>query len=343
MILNRRNSIMFKIAVDANGGDYGVDTTVLGSMMAVQKYKDLEIILYGDEEKIKPLLTDSTRITIVHTKETIDMGEKDPVKAIRGNKEASLCLAMKACKLGEADACVTSGPTQCVVVGAHLLVRRLPQMDRVALCPFIPNMDGHPRLLLDVGANVELKKEHLGSLAIFASVVSKEILNVQNPKVGLLNIGSEPGKGREIDKEAYYYLKDLAGINFYGNVEPTEMINCPCDVVVTDGFSGNICLKSIEGTAKGMATMLSEEIKSSLGGKIGYLFMRKNLKRFKKRMSTKEVGGAMLFGLSKIVVKAHGNSDPYAFFHAIRLARELVEADIINKVSAELPSPEVQE
>lgn len=332
---------MIKIAVDANGGDYGVETTVLGSMMAVKQFKDIELVLYGDENKIKPLLKDSTRITIVHTEDTIAMGEHDPVRAIRSQKEASLCLAMKACKQGEADACVTSGPTQCVVVGAHLLVRRLPQMERVALCPFVPNLDGRPRLLLDVGANVELKKEHLGSLAMFASVVAEEILKVKEPKVGLLNIGSEPGKGRELEKEAFEYLKDLQGINFYGNVEPTEMINCPCDVVVTDGFSGNICLKSIEGTAKTMGTMLTQEIKSSLGGKIGYLFMRKNLKRFKKRMSTKEVGGAMLFGLSKIVVKAHGNSDPIAFFHAIRLTRELVEADIIQKVVSKLPAEEV--
>lgn len=331
---------MIRIAVDANGGDYGVNTTVLGSMMAVKRFKNLEIILYGDEEKIKPLLADNTRIKIVHTKETISMGEHDPVKAIRGQRDASLCLAMKACKDGEADACVTSGPTQCVVVGAHLLVRRLPQMERVALCPFIPNLDGRARLLLDVGANVELKKEHLGSLATFATVVSKEVLNVENPRVGLLNIGSEPGKGRQIEKDAYDYLSTLDSISFYGNVEPTEVINCPCDIVVTDGFSGNICLKSIEGTAKTMGVMLTEEIKSSLGGKLGYLFMRKNLKRFKNRMSTKEVGGAMLFGLSKIVVKAHGNSDAPSFFHAIRLAKELVEADIINKVVEKLPTEE---
>ena len=328
---------MIRIAVDGNGGDYGLDTTVLGSMMAIKKFPNIEITIYGDEEKIKDLLTDSTRITVVDTKETISMGEKDPVHAIRRQKDASLCLAMKACKNGEADACVTSGPTQCVVVGAHLIVRRLPQMERVALCPFVPNMDGHPRLLLDVGANVELRKEHLGSLAIFASVVSKEVLGVKEPKVGLLNIGAEPGKGREIDKEAYYYLQDLEGINFYGNVEPTEMVDCPADVVVNDGFTGNICMKSIEGTAKNMGKMLSQEIKSSLAGKIGYLFMRKNMKRFKERMSTKKVGGAMLFGLSKVVVKAHGNSDPESYFNAIRLAKEMVENDVINKVVEKLP------
>ena len=328
---------MIRIAVDGNGGDFGLETTVIGSMMAIKKFPNLEITIFGDEEKIKELLTDSTRITVVHTKDTISMGEKDPVHAIRHQKEASLCLAMKACKNGEADACVTSGPTQCVVVGAHLLVRRLPQMERVALCPFIPNMDGHPRLLLDVGANVELRKEHIGSLAIFASVVSKEVLGVKNPKVGLLNIGSEPGKGREIDKESYYYLESLEGINFYGNVEPTEMVDCPADIVVTDGFTGNICMKSIEGTAKNMGKMLTQEIKSSFGGKIGYLFMRKNLKRFKERMSTKKVGGAMIFGLGKVVVKAHGNSDPEAYFNAIRLAKEMVENDVINKVVEKLP------
>ena len=331
---------MIRIAVDGNGGDYGLETTVIGSMMAVKKFPNLEITIFGDEEKIKELLTDSTRINVVHTSETISMGEKDPVRAIRHQKDASLCLAMKACKNGEADACVTSGPTQCVVVGAHLLVRRLPQMERVALCPFIPNMDGHPRLLLDVGANVELRKEHLGSLAIFASVVSKEVLGVKNPKVGLLNIGSEPGKGREIDKESYYYLESLEGINFYGNVEPTEMVDCPADIVVTDGFTGNICMKSIEGTAKNMGKMLTEEIESSLAGKIGYLFMRKNLKRFKERMSTKKVGGAMLFGLGKVVVKAHGNSDAEAYFNAIRLAKEMVENDVINKVVEKLPKEE---
>lgn len=327
---------MVKIAIDANGGDFGVNTTVKGSMMAVKKIKDLELVLYGDEAKIKPLLTDSTRITIVDTKTTIDMGEKDPVHAIRSLKDSSLVMAMNSCKHGETDACVTSGPTQCVVVGAHLIIRRLPQMDRVALCPFVPNLDGRYRLLLDVGANVELKKEHLGGLAVFASVVAQEILHVESPKVGLLNIGSEPGKGRELEKEAYEYLKDLKEINFYGNVEPDQMVDCPTDIVVTDGFTGNICLKSIEGTGKTMAKMLKTEIKSSLGGIIGAIFMRKALKRFKDRMSSKKVGGAMLFGVSKIVVKAHGNSDPEAYSNAIKLAYDMVNADVINKVTTKL-------
>ena len=247
-------------------------------------------------------------------------------------------MAMYAAKNGEVDAVVTSGPTQCVVMAAHLIIRRLKQMERVALCPLLPNLDGNPRLMLDVGANVELKPEHLGQFAIFATVAAKEILGIKDPKVGYLNIGSEPGKGRQVDKDAYYYLEALEGINFYGNLEGDDIINCPTDIIVTEGYGGNICMKSVEGTAKGMAKLLKQEIKSSLGGKIGYLFMRKNLKRFAKRMDTKEVGGAMIFGIGKPVIKAHGNSDGYAFSSAIKQAINMIEKDIINKVVSALPS-----
>ena len=331
---------MIRIGVDANGGDFGVEATVPGSMRAIQMFKDIEIVLYGDENKIKPLLTNSERISIVHTSVTMDMGEHNPVHAVRTMKDSSLDMVMYACKRGEVDCVVTSGPTQCVIIASHLIIRRLPQMERVALCPIIPNYDRNPRLVLDVGANVELKKEHYGEFAIFATVAAREILGIKDPKVGLLNIGSEPGKGREIEKETYEYLKELPNINFYGNVEPNEVINCPTNIVVCDGFAGNICIKTLEGTAKGMGQMLKDEIKSSLGGKIGYLFMRKNMKRFKKRMDSREVGGAMIFGIGKPVVKAHGNSDPFAFTSAITQVYKMVKADLINKVLASLPKKE---
>ena len=331
---------MIKIGVDANGGDLGVEATVPGSMRAIQMFKDIEIVLFGDEEKIKPLLTNNERISIVHTKVTMDMGEHNPVHAVRTMKDSSLDMAMYACKRGEVDCVVTSGPTQCVIMASHLIVRRLPQMDRVALCPIIPNYDGKARLILDVGANIELKKEHLGQFAIFASVACKNVLGIKDPTVGLLNIGSEPGKGREQEQEAYEYLSNLDGINFKGNVEPNELINCPTDIVVTDGFTGNIAIKTLEGTAKGMGRMLKDEIKASLGGKIGYLFMRKNIKRFAKRMDTKEVGGAMIFGVSAPVVKAHGNSDGYAFSSAIKQARLMVQSKLIETVVSALPKEE---
>jgi len=331
---------MIKIGVDANGGDFGVETTVPAAMKAISMFDDIEIVLYGDENKIKPLLTNSERISIVHTEKTLSMGEKDPMRAVRREKDSSLCMTMYAAKNNEIDAVVTSGPTQCVVTGAHVIIRRLPQMERVALCPIIPNFDGKHRLMLDVGANVELKPEQLGQFAIFATIADKEIFGVENPTVGYLNIGSEPGKGREQDKDAYNYLKDLKGINFYGNIEPDQAINCPTDIILTEGYGGNICLKAVEGTAKTMGKMLKQEIKSSIGGKIGYLFMRKNIKRFAKRMDSKEVGGAMIFGINKPVVKAHGNSDAYAFASAIKQVRQMVKSNIIEKVIPYLPTIE---
>ena len=331
---------MIRIGIDANGGDFGCKTTVPAAMEAIKLFNDIEIVLYGDEKQIKPLLTDSTRIKVVHTENTLSMGEKDPVRAIRKNKDSSLCMALYAAKNGEVDAVVTNGPTQCVVMGAHLIIRRLEQMERVALCPVIPNYDGHPRLLLDVGANVELKPAHYQEFAIFATVAAKEVLGIKNPTCGLLNIGSEPGKGREIDKEAYYLLEKTEGIDFKGNVEPDQIIDCPTTIVVSDGYSGNIALKSLEGTAKGMGRMLKQEIKASLGGKIGYLFMKKNLKRFDKRMDSSEVGGAMIFGIGRPVVKAHGNANSKTFTSAIRQVREMVKSDLIEKVIKALPKKE---
>lgn len=328
---------MIKIGVDALGGDFGVNTTVPAAMQAVENNKDIEIVLFGDEEKIRPLLTNDERITIVHTDQIMDMGEKNPMIAIRKNPNSSLCMVMKAAKDGEVDAVVTSGPTQGVVMAAHMIIRRMKQMDRVALCPIVPNYDGKPRLILDVGANVELKKEHFGEFGLFATVVAKEVLGIENPKVGYLNIGSEPGKGREIDKEAYEYLEHFEGINFYGNIEGDQVINAPVDIILCEGYGGNICIKTLEGTAKMMGVMLKEEIKASLGGKIGYLFMRKNIKRFAGRLDAKKVGGAMIFGINKPVVKAHGNSTSDIFEGAINQAYKMVKADIIGKVVEKLP------
>lgn len=331
---------MIKIAVDAMGGDYLCETTVPGAMAAVREFKDIEIVLYGDENKIKPLLTNSERISIVHTEKYVDMGEHDPVSYIRKNKDASLCMALEAGHNKEVDAVVSAGPTQCVIVGAHLIVRKLKQMSRVALCPIIPSLDGSGRLMLDVGANIELRPEHILDLAIFATTISHEILGVKNPKVGLLNIGTEKGKGRPVDNETYDLLEANPNVSFYGNVETKDILTSPCDIFITDGFTGNMVMKTMEGTAKVMGKMLKEEIKSSIGGKIGYLFMRKNLKRFQKRMDSSEIGGAMIIGVPTPVVKAHGSSNAYAFMNAIRQARTMVETDLINKVVNSLPKKE---
>lgn len=328
---------MIKIAVDAMGGDFSCETTVNGAMQAIKKFNDIEIVLYGDENQIKPLLTNSKNITIVHTDSAVDMGEKDPVKQIRNNRKSSLVLSMRSAKDGETQAVVTAGPTQAVIVGAHLIIKRIPQMSRVALCPIIPSADGRGKMMLDVGANIELRPEHLLDLAIFATVAAKEFLGVESPKVGLLNIGTEPGKGRDIDKETFNILTESPRVNFFGNVETKEILTNECDILITDGFTGNMVMKTMEGVAKGTGTMLREEISSSLGGKIGYLFMKKNLNNYKKRLDASEIGGAMIFGINVPVIKAHGNSDAYAFFNAIRQARSLAANDVVNKVIACLP------
>lgn len=330
---------MIRIGVDAMGGDYGLDATIKASLDIIKNFKDVEIVLYGKEEEIKPRLTSNERIEIVNCPKVLDMGEHDPIIAIRKDrKEASLCVLMTDARNKKVDCVVTSGPTQCVVVAAHLLIRRLEQVERIALCPIIPNLDGKPRLLLDVGANTSLKPEHISLLAQFATVVAEKVLGYKNPKVGLLNIGAEEGKGREVDKETYEVLKNNSKINFCGNVEANEVLMSPTEIIINDGFTGNVCMKTMEGTAKAMAKMLKEEIKSSLGGKIGYLFMRKNLKRFAKRMDSKEIGGAMLLGLGTPVIKAHGNSDAYAFYNAIIQGINMVKNDVIGNVLASLPS-----
>lgn len=327
---------MIKIGLDALGGDLGVNATVPGAMEAIKEMKDIEIVLYGDEAKIKPLLTNSERISIVHTDKAIDMGEHDPVKAIRTMKDSSLVMALKAGKDHEVDGVVTTGPTQCVVVGCHLIVRKIEGMQRIALCPLIANYDNKPRLLLDAGANVELKPEHINELATFASSVAEVVLDVKSPSIGLLNIGTEEGKGREVDKETYEVLKNNKNINFYGNVEPFAILNSPCHVLITDGFSGNMCIKSVEGTAKVMSKMLKDEIYSSFKGKIGGLLLKKNLNRFKKKMDTSEVGGAMVLGLPIPVVKAHGNSEAHGVMCAIRQVRNMVSSDVIAKAILKL-------
>lgn len=323
---------MIKIAVDAMGGDYGLATTIPAAMKAIKDFKDIEIVLYGDENQINAMLTNKERITVVNTTQVLDMGEHDPVRAIRNNRDSSMVCALRAGKNQEVDGVVSNGPTQCLVVGAHLVVRKLDKMSRVALCPIIPSMDGRGRLLLDVGANVELKPEHLHELAVVASIVAKAVLGRENPSVGLLNIGSEKGKGREVDQAAFDILSESKQINFYGNIEPNFVLTSDCDIFLTDGFTGNMVTKSIEGTAKTMGKMLKQEIKASLGGKIGYLFMRKNLKRFAKRMDTAEVGGAMVLGVGVPIVKPHGSSKEYDFYCAIRQVRKLIQSNLVEKV-----------
>lgn len=321
---------MIKLAIDAMGGDNAPSEIVKGVNIALKKHSDLEVVLYGDEGQIKKYLEESDRISIVHTPYKLDMGEKNPVMAIRGNKELSLVKAFSAVHNKECQGAVTCGPTQCVVVGAHMIVKKLPGMQRVALAPSLPNVGGKSRMMCDVGANVELRPEHIEQIALFASTFLEKTRGVEKPLVGLLNIGVEAGKGREQDRETFKILTENPNINFYGNVEPTEILNTPCDLLVNDGFSCNLIMKGIEGTAKAIGQLLKENIKSSLGGKIGYIFMRKNLAKFKKVLSSDEVGGSLLFGVDGVIVKGHGSSKAYAVSRAIELCMEGVNGGYVD-------------
>ncbi|MDY0276632.1 MAG: phosphate acyltransferase PlsX [Acholeplasma sp.] len=325
---------MIKIAVDGMGGDFAPEPIVKGTLEALDKFKDLEITIFGDEEKMRPFLKKHERLTVIHTDKFLDMGVKDPVTEYRRNKDASLFMAMRYVADGKAQAVVTAGPTQAVVVGGHLALRRMPQMKRIAIAPIIPSLDGKGRVLLDSGANVDLKAEHLVDLGIYASIVAEKVLNRKNPQVALINIGSEEGKGRELDVEAFELLKNNEHINFFGNLEPKEVFMTSADVLLTDGFTGNVVMKTMEGTALGLGKILEREIKSSFKSKIGYLFMKKALKNFKKSLDASEIGGALVIGLNHVLIKAHGSSNAYAFYNAIRQARTMVESDVINTVNA---------
>lgn len=334
---------MIKIAIDAMGGDNAPVEIVKGCDLALDAYKDIELVLFGDEKQIKSLLKHQDRVTIVNTTEVISMGEKDPVRAIRSNRDSSMVKALYSAKNGDTSAVVSAGPTQALIVGAHLVIKRMEKMHRVALAPIIPSVDQKGRILLDVGANIELRPEHLLELALYATVVSREYLGVEKPSVVLMNIGTEEGKGRELEKETFKLLKENPQIHFLGNIEGKEILTTEANIVLTDGYTGNVLMKTMEGTAKGMGNMLKEEIKSSLMGKIGYLFMKKNLKRFQKRMDASEIGGAMIFGIKAPVIKAHGSSNAHAFMNAIRQARQFVKNNVVEKVELALKDIIIEE
>lgn len=323
---------MIKLAIDGMGGDFAPEPIIKGTLLALDKYSNIEITVFGDEEKMAPFLKEHPRLKVVHTTSFLDMGIEDPVFEYRNNKEHSLFKAMQFVADGHADAVVTAGPTQAVVVGGQLILRKMKGMRRAAIAPIIPSYDRQGKIMLDSGANVDLAPEHILNLAIYASIVAKEVLKRENPKIALINIGTEESKGRPQDRETFELLKNNENINFFGNLEPKEVFTTEADVLVTDGFTGNIVMKTMEGTAMGLGMVLEREIKSKLRNKIGYLFMKPALRAFKKSLDASEIGGALVIGLNHVLIKAHGSSNDFAFFNAIRQAKEMIEKDVINTV-----------
>jgi phosphate acyltransferase len=315
-----------KLAIDAMGGDNAPKEIVLGAMKAIQQYPDLHITLVGDEAQIKTYLTDHERIDIIHTEEVI-LGTDEPVRAVRRKKNASMVLAAQLVSEGNADACISAGNTGALMAAGLFVVGRIEGIDRPALTPTLPTIGGEGFLLLDVGANVDAKPDHLLQYAIMGSIYSEKVRGVTNPRVGLLNIGTEEKKGTELTKQTFELLKS-APINFIGNVEARDLLDGAADVVVTDGFTGNMVLKTIEGTAMSVFKMLKTALSSSLKSKLAAAVLKPDLYELKNKMDYSEYGGAGLFGLKAPVIKAHGSSDAQAIYSAIRQARLMVEQDV---------------
>lgn len=325
-----------KIIVDAFGGDNAPAEVVKGAAMAVEKL-GVEIILTGDENKIKKCAEENgvslNGITIMHTESVIDIHE-EPTSIIKERSDCSMAIGLKALADGEGDAFVSAGSTGALVVGATFIAKRLKGIKRAALAPVMPTDTGY-MMLIDAGANVDCRPEMLVQFGIMGSCYMEKVLGVKSPKVGLINVGAEDTKGRDMDIEAYHMLRK-APVNFYGNLEAREIPKGVCQVAVSDGFTGNVALKLYEGMGSYFAHTLKGMFMSGLGGKIAYLLVKKQVTAFKKKLDYSEVGGAVLMGISKPVIKAHGSSDAKAFYNAIRQAKSCVDGDVIGEISRSL-------
>ena len=319
-----------RIAIDAMGGDHAPREIVFGAIEAISQIKDLQITLVGDEKKIKEHLTDAKNIDILHTTEMIT-AEDEPVRAVRRKKNASLVLMANEVKEGRADACISAGNTGALMSAGLFVVGRTPGIQRPALSPTLPTIDGKGFVLLDVGANVDATVNHLVQYAIMGSIYAEKVRSINNPTVGLLNVGTEDGKGNDLTKKAFIEMKN-APINFIGNVEARDLLEGVADVVVTDGFSGNIALKTIEGTAMMVFSLLKETFMSSLKTKLAASMVKGDLKKLSAKLDYSEYGGAGLFGLAAPVIKAHGSSNGRAIYNAIKQACHMVEYNVTDTI-----------
>jgi glycerol-3-phosphate acyltransferase PlsX len=317
-----------KIALDAMGGDSAPASTIAGALQALKKYDDIELILVGDQARIKKELSSQgspslpDRVTIHHASQVVEMSDS-AIDAVRRKKDSSISRAVELLADGNADALVSAGHTGALVAAATIRLRMLPGVDRPGIAAIMPT-ENHFFLLLDAGANVDSEPGHLVNFGIMGSVYSREVLKFKNPRVGLMNIGSEEGKGNELTKEAYKKLK-TAPINFIGNVEGHDLFDSSeVDVVVCDGFVGNVLLKTSESLAKAISKWLKAELKQNVIRIAGAMLAREAFSAIRRRTNTEEYGGMPLLGVNGICIKAHGNSSPKAIKNAIRVAREAV-------------------
>jgi len=328
-----------KIIVDAMGGDNAPQAPVMGAIQASKEY-GVDIVLVGRGEEILKVLDENgmkelpAGVEIAHASEVVEMCD-NPATAFREKKDSSLTIGLKMLKNGEGDAYVSAGSTGALLAGATLLVKRIKGIRRAAMAPVIPTGNGGA-VLVDCGANAECPPEYLLQFAYMGSYYAENVLGRPEPKVGLLNIGTEPSKGTTLQTTVYPMLQEAAAagrINFVGNVEARGAVEGEVDVIVCDGYSGNIMLKAMEGTGKVMSNEMKKMFKKNIFTKLAALIVSGGIKDLKKMMSSDEVGGTALLGITKPVIKAHGSSNAYAIKNAVRQAKQYVSSGIIESIN----------
>ena len=324
-----------KIILDAMGGDNAPEAPVLGAIEAAKTW-GTQITLVGRGEAILEVMkkhgidTLPEGMEIANADDVVDMHD-DPANVVRKRKNSSMIVGLRMLSEGLGDAFISAGSTGALLSGATLVVKRVRGIRRAAMSPAVPNKAGGRTVIVDCGANAECTPEFLLQFGMVGSIYAKKVLGIENPKVGLLNIGTEDTKGTQLQKDAYALLTDAheQGIlNFVGNVEGRDVPMGTVDVVVCDGFSGNVLLKSIEGTAMFMGSLMSKMFKKNLLSKLAAALVMKDIKAFKKLMDYREIGGTQFLGIKKPVIKAHGSSDALAFRNAVRQAVNAAENDI---------------
>ena len=319
-----------KIAIDAMGGDYAPEEIVKGALSAAGEL-NCSLILVGDREQIKLYAGDMPdNVSIVHSSQVIEMDEK-PASALRKKKDASICVATKLVRDGEADAVVSAGSTGAQMAAALLFLGRIPEVHRPAIAAPLPGING-PKLLIDSGANVDCRPENLLEFAVMGSSYAKTVMGIKEPLVGLLNIGSEDTKGNNLTIKAYNLLKN-SGVNFYGNIEARDILNGEADIIVCDGFVGNALLKFGEGLVNVLYDLLKDCVRRSVITKMAGLCLQPGLKEMREKLDWEESGGAPLLGVNKVSVVCHGSSKERAIRSAVKVAYRCVNNNFIQHIS----------
>lgn len=329
-------SIRARIAIDAMGGDHAPAEIVAGALRA-QEELEAEVLLVGDPQQIEASLKQhhtSSKLQIVPAEGVVEMHE-EPLTGIRRKPKASINVAMDLVKQGKADAVVSAGHSGAAMAAALLRLGRLPGIDRPAIGAVLPTMLSKPVLVLDVGANVDCRPKFLEQFAVMGSVYSRYVLGIAEPKVGLLNIGEEPSKGNDLAVRTHQMLQENSQIAFIGNAEGRDVLSGHFDVVVCDGFVGNVLLKFAEAVGEVMLQIIREELPQGLHGKLGAAILKPNLRRIKQRMDHAEHGGALLLGVAGICIISHGSSQAPSIFNAVRMAKEAVDHRVLERIRSQ--------